>query len=98
MYLCNIDKVRCPEDEPIDEVGVGVGSVVCFEIILTELDAPLRIFDPVIGLLLAFEGIAGGGIAVNANDGAPYCGLAVFRFSFEDGCHSSNLLVWGLSD
>ena len=81
------------DDESIDKVCISMSGVVCFKVVLAELDAALCVFGPVVSLLLALEGVASGGVAFDADDSAPNCGLAVFGFSFVDRCHALTFVM-----
>jgi hypothetical protein len=61
---------------------------------LTSLDLPLGVGCPILGLLLTFEMIADGGVALDTDNGPPDGG-AVCVFTFKNRCHGSNLLLLG---
>ena len=74
----------------IREFSEGPDLVVLVELELAGFDLALHFERPIVSLLFAFEVIADGGVAFDADDRAPD-GRAVVVFAFVNGCHDSNL-------
>ena len=74
----------------INKLSKGVLGVESIRLVLTLLDLSFNICRPIVGLLLAFEVIANGRVAFDADDCPPNA-CSVFISTLRDRSHCSNL-------